>query len=118
MQVGIGEGLSFDPNRPNWDSTGPRPLKWSAWYPTDDGPALSNSADSWFRSEPVIPEAALAPRRTPWPLILLSHGTGGVASGLGWLATRLARRGYVVLGVDHHGNTGSEIYRAEGFRCL
>jgi predicted dienelactone hydrolase len=35
-----------------------------------------------------------------------------------WLAHRLAQRGYIALAVDHHGHTGSEPYRAEGFLCL
>lgn len=39
------------------------------------------------------------------------------ATSLGWLAQRLAAAGYIVLGVDHHGNTASETYRAEGFLC-
>ncbi|WP_428426006.1 alpha/beta hydrolase family protein [Pararhizobium sp.] len=37
---------------------------------------------------------------------------------LEWLAYRLAQRGYVVLGVNHHGHTNGEPYRAEGFLCL
>jgi predicted dienelactone hydrolase len=48
----------------------------------------------------------------------LSHGTGGSAAGLEWLARRLVDRGFAALGVSHHGNTGIEPYRAEGFACL
>jgi predicted dienelactone hydrolase len=49
------------------------------------------------------------------PLILLSHGTGGTADSLAWLARSLAARGYVVAGVNHPGNTALEPYTAEGF---
>jgi predicted dienelactone hydrolase len=47
----------------------------------------------------------------------MSHGTGGSAEGLGWLASRLAQAGHIVIGAHHHGNTGREIYRPEGFLC-
>ena len=36
---------------------------------------------------------------------------------MSWLGTRLAQRGYICIGVDHHGNTATEPYRAEGFIC-
>lgn len=62
-------------------------------------------------------EADLLHERARFPVVLISHGTGGSASGLGWLAAFLARQGCVVLGVDHHGNTGVEAYRPEGFLC-
>lgn len=60
-------------------------------------------------------DAALDDQTSCFPVVLLSHGTGGTAASLGWLAHGLAAAGYVVLGVDHHGNTASEPYRAEGF---
>lgn len=34
------------------------------------------------------------------------------------MARRLVDRGFAALGVSHHGNTGIEPYRAEGFACL
>jgi len=49
--------------------------------------------------------------------VLLSHGTGGTATGMSWLPTSLAQIGYICVGVDHHGNTATEPYRAEGFIC-
>ncbi|MEH2475011.1 putative dienelactone hydrolase [Nitrobacteraceae bacterium AZCC 2161] len=55
------------------------------------------------------------PRR--YPVVMLSHGAGGSALGLGWLGRRLAQRGFVAIGIDYHGNTLSEPYRAEGFLC-
>ncbi|MEL6545731.1 MAG: peptidase, partial [Myxococcota bacterium] len=45
---------------------------------------------------------------TQFPPILLSHGTGGSAAQLGWLAETLASRGAIVAAVDHHGNTAVE----------
>jgi predicted dienelactone hydrolase len=46
---------------------------------------------------------------------MVSHGTGGAADDLGWLAEALRDAGFLVAGVDHHGNTSAEPYRAEGF---
>ena len=48
---------------------------------------------------------------------MLSHGTGGAALHLEWLARDLARRGFIAVGVNHHGDTIAEPYRAEGFLC-
>jgi predicted dienelactone hydrolase len=48
------------------------------------------------------------------PLILVSHGFGGTARQMTWLATALARAGYVVVGVDHPGTNGIDGVTAEG----
>lgn len=104
-----------DPTRSNWDNDGPRPIKWSAWYPAAerrDAPVLG-----LFDLGDLQPGAPLEHSGSPWPVVLLSHGTGGTAESLGWLARDLALAGYVVLAANHHGNTGAEPYRAEGFLC-
>jgi predicted dienelactone hydrolase len=119
MSVGFMEGLAFDTERPNWDSSGPRPLRWVAWYPAEEtNSEAPYAASSWFQAGPVVYDARLAPHGRPYSVVLLSHGTGGVAAGLEWLGHRLAQQGFVVIGVNHHGNTGAEPYRAEGFLCL
>jgi predicted dienelactone hydrolase len=48
------------------------------------------------------------------PLILISHGFGGTARQMTWLAAPLARAGYVVVGVDHPGTNGIDGVTAEG----
>jgi predicted dienelactone hydrolase len=73
---------------------------------------------SWFKREPVARNAPIASSGKPCPLILLSHGSGASAAALEWLGHRLARQGCVALAVNHHGHTGGEPYRAEGFLCL
>jgi len=119
MPVGFTDGLTFDERRLNWTGDGPRPLKWCAWYPAiDSAQEQLSSRPSWFQLGPVARDAPLRRVTRPYQLTLLSHGTGGVANGLEWLGRRLAQAGLVVLAVDHHGNTGSEPYRAEGFLCL
>jgi predicted dienelactone hydrolase len=117
--IGFREGRSFDCERPNWDGTGPRPLCWSAWYPAAETSGVYRLLrSSWFASGPVAPNAPIRPRREPYFPVLLSHGNGGLAEGMGWLGRRLAARGFVALAVNHHGNTSAEPYRPEGFACL
>ncbi|MGV1760799.1 alpha/beta hydrolase family protein [Rhizobium sp. A22-96] len=119
MQVGFRTGNAIDPLRQNWDGTAPRPLVWTAWYPTDESSIVHMPAEkSWFRKEAVAFNAPAACSNTTLPLVLLSHGTGATAASLEWLGFRLAQRGFVALAVNHHGNTGSESYRAEGFLCM
>jgi predicted dienelactone hydrolase len=117
--VGFRKGMSFDETRQNWDASGARPLAWSLWYPAQGDGQLIHSADmSWFKQHAVAYGAK--PRLTdrPFRLVLLSHGSGATPSAIEWLAYGLAQQGFVVLAVHHHGHTGSEPYRAEGFLCM
>ncbi|MGG7577288.1 alpha/beta hydrolase family protein [Rhizobium sp. Nf11,1] len=119
MKLGFREGILYDDRRLDWDAAGPRPVRWSLWYPAaDNAQECEIQERSWFRKAAVARDAPIRPSDRPYPLVLLSHGTGGSAAGLEWLARRLVDRGFTALGVDHHGNTGSEPYRPEGFACL
>lgn len=106
-------GIAYDDRRPNWVNEEPRPLAWSAWYPTDE---CASPVEQFFELGELAIGAKLSSRQQ-WPTVLLSHGTGGSAESLGWLARGLASQGYVVLGVNHHGNTGIEPYQPEAFLC-
>lgn len=78
-----------DPARRSWSGDGgPRPLRATVWRPATAG---------------------------PHPVVLLSHGTGGSAGSLAWLAEALRASGFLVAAVDHHGNTSAEDYLVEGF---
>ena len=87
-------------------------MQTTIWYPTDD----SVRAVDWYRGPPGAPLFRLgvstlgAPIKSKgrYPLIVLSHGTGGSAAMLGWLGEALTAEGYVVAAVDHHGNTSTE----------
>jgi predicted dienelactone hydrolase len=101
-----------DSSRRSWSASGLRPLQTTIWYPTED----SVRAVAWYRGPPRAPLFRLgasvldAPIKATgvYPLIVLSHGTGGSAAMLGWLGERLAAAGYIVAAVDHHGNTSVE----------
>lgn len=66
----------------------------------------------------MVVGAPLCPQVAPYKVVLLSHGSGATGSALEWLAVKLADAGFIALAVDHHGHTGAEPYRAEGFLCL
>lgn len=70
---------------------------------------------SSFRGHPVAIDAPLSRRRAKYPLLLLSHGTGGSADSLDWLGAALAAAGYVVAGANHPGNNVLELLTREGF---
>lgn len=115
--VGYRFGVEADHERQDWDGAAPRPLAWSAWYPGAEEPAPArHPAGGIFDAGDVALDAALA-REARFPVVLMSHGTGGSPESLGWLARHLARAGYVVIGAHHHGNTAREAYRPEGFLC-
>ncbi len=96
-----------DTERSNWAGDGPRPLAATLWYPASP----EASEEEWRAGVFRFGRAALgAPflDAAERPLILLSHGTGGSAAQLSWLAERLAAEGFIVAGVNHHGNTAVE----------
>jgi predicted dienelactone hydrolase len=122
MPVGFRHGRFDDTTRLNWDGSGPRPLSWAAWYPASDEASerelfASPATEPWFSIGLAARDAPISPARHRYPVVLLSHGTGGTIMHLEWLARDLARRGFIAVGVDHHGNTTREPYRAEGFLC-
>lgn len=86
------------------DSTRNRIIKTEFWYPTNDtDPTFERKTDLPFVLEPTIRNASFA--KQTFPLVLLSHGTGGNRFGLAWLAISLVKQGYVVTAPDHWGNT-------------
>jgi predicted dienelactone hydrolase len=115
--VGYTNGLEYDDSRPDWDGTSARPLAWSAWYPCGDSDDSEHRAfGGLFDLGAVRTDGPIA-ADAPCPVVLLSHGTGGSPESLGWLASRLAEAGQVVIGAHHHGNTAREPYCPEGFLC-
>ncbi len=121
-KVGFVEGHLFDDERNDWSGTGPRPIGWTAWYPAAPGARESTHLlgppdRPLFIVGQTAEGAPMEPSVGTWPVVLISHGTGGSAAGMGWLGCRLAARGYVGIAVNHHGNTAGEPYLPEGFLC-
>lgn len=107
-----------DESRRAWSDVGPRPVTVQVWYPSNEGEPvdvkLGPPDAPLFVAGRFVAGAALATGRR-YPLVLLSHGTGGSALQHAWLGARLAAHGFVVAGVNHHGNNSIEPYLPEGF---
>ncbi|HTD98118.1 MAG TPA: hypothetical protein VK668_02485 [Mucilaginibacter sp.] len=96
-KVNIGETtLHFN------DTTRKRPLVTEVWYPTTDTVKPGKGFVPFVRLESVK-DGKLAQKK--YPLILISHGTGGGRFTLEWLADALVKNGFMVAAVDHWGNT-------------
>jgi predicted dienelactone hydrolase len=86
------------------DSARERPVWVDVWYP-----AAADNAE-----RPIIYglgagsaalDAPLDSSDAPLPLIVMSHGAFGAARDYGWIGEYLARRGFVVAGVSHFGES-------------
>jgi len=88
------------------DKSRNRPLVTEIWYPTYD--TYVEDKPNGKRKEPfvgikTIPNASLP--NIKFPLLLLSHGTGGNRFSHTWLIERMVKEGYIVVSLDHYGNT-------------
>ncbi len=85
------------------DNKRERPVKTEIWYPTKDTTKVNVTTEYPFKLPPTSKDAAFISDK--FPLILLSHGTGGNRISQMWLAIELASSGFIVAAVDHYGNT-------------
>ena len=69
------------------------------WYPT-----AAAAQPQRFGPYPVHVAPGAAPSEGRFPLVLISHGTGGHELGQAWLAEALVRQGYVVAALRHPGD--------------
>ncbi len=104
----------------NWRGSPSHVLHCVLWYPAD---ATAHEAEQsvnmpglppLFRAGTAAPGAPLSSHAGKLPLVVMSHGLGGTADQFGWVAPELARRGYLVLAVNHPGNNALEPYTPEG----
>jgi predicted dienelactone hydrolase len=90
------------------------------WYPVDASAperrqTIGAPGHPLFIAGNVALDAPLARAPKRFPLILLSHGTGGTARQLAWLGTALARAGFIAVAIDHPGNNGTGDPTVQGF---
>jgi predicted dienelactone hydrolase len=111
-----------DDQRRNWQGTAPRPLRTAIWYPANptnikEETIFGGPPDTEvFAPVTVAAGAEVSNTKQKYPLVLLSHGTGGSAIQMMWLGYYLASRGYIVAAINHHGNTAAEKQpAAQGF---
>lgn len=119
--VGMVTRSYSDESRKNWEGTGPRPLRTAVWYPAGPGGRtetifLGSAGKQAFVPVTILRDADISLKSDRYPLIIMSHGTGGSAMMMSWLGRYLAGQGYIVAAVNHHGNTAAESrYTPQGF---
>lgn len=118
-KVGIRTLALEDPTRPAWSGAGNRPLLSNVWYPAADDAEETlfsfGAPEPLYQFDPVAINADLQANRKDFPLVVMSHGTGGAALQMGWLGRHLAANGYIAVAVNHHGNNALEPYIPHGF---
>ena len=112
----------FKPPDPSydWRSAPTHALVTTIWYPAAAG---SVEHQQWVgppdapiaSADKAAPDANLADHPAKFPLIMLSHGSGGSAPMMAWLGTRIAAHGYIVAAMNHPGNNALEPYTTRGF---
>jgi predicted dienelactone hydrolase len=120
FKVGV-EYRSIPVDKPyNWRGAKTHALMTTIWYPAvpesveqpqSMGPAGRQLFDLGLAAQKATPASSPA----KFPLIMLSHGTGGSALQMVWLGSVLAAHGYVAAAVNHPGNNAVEAYTAQGF---
>lgn len=85
----------------------PRVMEAAVWYPAGgESYTIPLGANPVFTGTRVSFAPRIAEGR--YPLIVVSHGSGGNIDGLGWLAGPLAVKGAIVIGVNHPGTTSRD----------
>ena len=105
----------------NWRGDPDQDLRCVIWYPAVESAVevkqfIGSKDAPEFEAGMAAPDAGLAPAPSKhgWPLVLLSHGTGGSALQMAWLGTALARGGFIAVAVDHPGNNANGKLTPEG----
>ena len=116
--VGEIHRVTSDPTAALRDAQHRSEIRVTVWYPAAgdavERPLLIGPPDKpLFNVGAVALGAAFADDRRR-PVILLSHGFGGTARIMGWFGIAMARRGYIVIAVDHPGNNGIDAITMAG----
>ncbi|WP_103070022.1 alpha/beta hydrolase family protein [Aquimarina sediminis] len=89
-----------------FDKSRDRPLVTEIWYPTTQSLShkeLKSKRKQLFKTINTIPNARFLDKKMP--LLLVSHGTGGNRFSLTWFIERMVKEGYIVVSLDHYGNS-------------
>lgn len=118
--IGMARVAFVDDERASWTGAGARPLATTIWFPAHVGAKMTffsfPSERPLFVGGYVARDAAIQSERR-YPLVVLSHGTGGSALQMMWLGRALAEAGYIAAAIDHHGNSAAEPrFDPRGFR--
>ena len=92
-----------------------RSLTLEVWYPTEDKGKTTTyenetrSGNAFSISADAIRDAHVARSKTPYPVVVLSHGYTGYRTIMYYLGEHLASHGYIVAGIDHTDSTNKDI---------
>jgi predicted dienelactone hydrolase len=86
------------------DQSRSRELSTHVWYPTTAKANLALNGGGPFLPVVATKDAPIAHSLSKFPVVLLSHGSGGKADKLFWLTDYLVRHGVIVIATDHPGN--------------
>jgi predicted dienelactone hydrolase len=98
----------------------PRTLEVSTWYPTPEEPEGRGPKYAEIKRREEVEERAKVANLESMPLLVFSHGNGGLAEQNYFQTEFFASHGWVVVSPDHTGNTfvaGADInYQAGVYR--
>ncbi len=107
--VGVRTFALADAARMNVQGTGPRPVTIEVWYPSTAPDVAGVPRDiAVVLGVPVATTTSyrnVARAPGAFPLVLFSHGNNGIRFQSIFFAQHLASHGYIVVSMDHHGNT-------------
>ncbi len=84
-----------------------QPLTAHIWYPAkDDGAKIVLGQNAVFTGHTVY--AGATAKEAEYPIVVLSHGSGGNAPNLSWIAASLADQGMIVIAANHPGTTSGD----------
>lgn len=114
--LGVSGWIAYDLTRPAYDGTvgvtygsaqAPQrgtEIDFNTWYPaTPGGSAIKVGGNGVFYGTPAGRNAPHQSGR--FPMVVISHGAGGNAGQFGWIASKLAQAGFVVVLPNHPGTT-------------
>lgn len=84
-----------------------RKLNVSIWYPTEQKSGPPARYSGVFRRDEVVSKAKPAPIND-LPVLIFSHGNGGIAEQNYFMSELWATRGWVIVSPDHTGNTAQD----------
>ncbi|WP_109299862.1 dienelactone hydrolase [Aquimarina sp. AU474] len=88
------------------DQSRNRPVVTEIWYPTNDTISqnqIPSRRKELFKSIDTKKNASIPEDK--FPLLLVSHGTGGNRFSLTWFIEKMVKEGYIVVSIDHYGNS-------------
>jgi predicted dienelactone hydrolase len=99
-----------DSTRSNWLGTGPRPLRVIIWYPGNGEGTPEEVSDTGQFTKPItiFHDGPLSSSMKQYPLVILSHGSGGNALQMRWIGYYLSMYGYIAVSINHNGTSTEE----------